>query len=75
MMEQYLPKKQQLDQRLDHYCVWFWRIVLLGFVVMILGSYFLRAEMFFGFLWGPLAMYVAWNLLIFLLIGIGIRLV
>ena len=36
MMEQYLPKKQQLDQRLDHYCVWFWRIVLLGFVVMIL---------------------------------------
>lgn len=75
MMEQYLPKKQQLDQRLDHYYIWFWRILLLGFVVMILGSYFLRTEMFFGVLWGPLAMYAAWNLLISILIGIGIRLV
>jgi len=74
-MEQSLPKKQQLDQRLDHYCVWFWRIVLVGFVVMILGSYFLKTEMLFGVLWGPLAMYVAWNLLIYILIGIGIRLV
>jgi len=47
----------------------------MGFVVMILGSYFLRTEMFFGFLWGPLAMYAAWNLLIAILIGIGIKLV
>ena len=75
MMEQYSPNKQQIDQRLDHYCVWFWRIVLMGFVVMILGSYFFRTEMFFGSLWGPLAMYVAWNLLISILIGIGISLV
>lgn len=74
-MEQSLPKKQQLDQRLGHYCVWFWRIVLVGFVVMILGSYFLRTEMLLGVLWGPLAMYAAWNLLIYILIGIGIRLV
>jgi hypothetical protein len=75
MMEQYLPKKQQLDQHLVHYCIWFWRIVLVGFVVMILGSYFLRTEMFFGVLWGPLAMYALWNLLVSVLIGIGIRLV
>lgn len=73
-MEQSLPKKQQLDQRIDHYCVWFWRIVLVGFLVMILGSYFLRTEMLFGVLWGPLAMYAVWNLLIYILIGIGIRL-
>lgn len=73
MMEQYLPKKQQLDQRLDHYCIWFWRIVLLGFVAMILGSYFLRTEMFFGVLWGPLAMYAAWNSLISILICLGVK--
>lgn len=73
MMEQYLPKKQQLDRRLDHFCVWFWRIFLLGFFVMILGSYFLWTEMFFGVLWGPLAMYAAWNLLISMLICIGIK--
>lgn len=74
MSQSFLEMKQS-DKEIDQFSKWFWRIVLVSFVFMVVGSFLLRREILFGFLWGPLGMYVGWNLLITVLIGIGIRLV
>jgi hypothetical protein len=61
------------ERRLSVFVTWFWRVFLVSFVFMILGSVYFRNDHLFSTVWTPAVLYVCWNLLVSFMIYVGIK--
>lgn len=64
----------EYERRLEKLAMWFWRIFIIGFFCVILGSVFYWNHYFIGLLWFPLVLLFLWYFIVLGFLVISLKL-